>query len=250
MRRLALTRAAASFGFVMGSRYQICGWPRRPNIYGNVAQVHAIGQITLAYNNLESYLDLIFQACMPTEKSFSERLFHKLNNRDRIDLLLAVIRSSRFHPQAKDRLNHLLQCYAICTENRNILSHATSEEAYAGVFHLSKRSANDPAVTNRFKIPLADLRLVAEQIHEISEYMTQLLFWLMVRSGLPGSYKSSLLIPPLEKITRPNLRRVLQAVPEIATLPEKPPKPRRLIPSTPPIVRPNGKRPPLPRNPK
>lgn len=234
----------------MGSRYQIGGWPRRPNIYGNVAQVHAIGQITLAYNNLESYLDLIFQFCMPTDKDFSERLFHKLNNKDRIDLLVAVIRSSHFHPQAKDRLNHLLQCYGICTENRNILLHATSEEAYAGVFHLSKRSANDPAVTNRFKIPLADLRLVAEQIHEISEYVIQLLFWLTVRKGLPGSYRGSLLIQPLEKITRSTLRRVLQAVPEIATLPEKPPKPRRLVPSAPPLVPPSWKRPPLLGKPK
>lgn len=227
----------------MGSRYQIGGWPKRPNIFGNVAQVHAIGQITLAYNHLESYLSLVFQACMPTKDDFSERLFHKLNNRDRIDLLSAIVRSSQFHDEAKDRLIHLLHCYDICTENRNILLHATFDESYADVLHLSKRSSNDPAVQNRFKVPLAELRIVAEQMHTISDYILALLLWVTVRKGLPASYKRSLSIPPTERIRYPNLRRVLEAVPAIATLPEKPPKPRRLTPSPLLITRPNGKPP-------
>jgi hypothetical protein len=230
----------------MGSRYQIGGWPVRPHIFGNVSQVHAIGQVTLAYNHLESYLGLIFRLCMPTDVSFSERLFYKMNNRDRIDLLAGIIRSSRFHNQAKDRLNYLLQCYNICTENRNILMHATAEEAYAGVLHISKRSSNDPMTSNRFQIPLAELRMVADQMHTLSAYMMNLQFWLAIRNGLPTNYKNSLALPPIEKIPFPKLRHLLRALPEIATLPEKPPKPRRLIPSRPPKARPTGK--PQPRS--
>jgi hypothetical protein len=228
----------------MGSRYQIGGWPARPNIFGNVAQVHALGQITLSYNHLESMLALIFQDCMPMEEDSANQLFHKLNNRDRIDLLVAIIRSSDFHSKAKDALNHLFRCYDICTENRNILLHATHDESYAGVLHISKKSSNNPAVVNRFKIPLADLRLVAEQMSVLSDYIFHLLFWLKIRGTLPKKYKSSLRMPPLKKIPYPKLRRVLRAVPEISTLPEKPPKPRKLTPYQPPATRQVGKRPP------
>jgi len=56
-------------------------------------------------------MDLIFQICMPTEKTFSQRLFHKMGNRDRIDMLSAIVKSSQFHPKAKDCLNHLLHCF-------------------------------------------------------------------------------------------------------------------------------------------
>jgi hypothetical protein len=216
----------------MASRYQIGGWPRRPNVYGNVAQVHAIGQITLAYNWLEEGLDYIFQICMPVEKEFSQRLFHKMNNRDRIDLLSAIVKSSRFHADAKDRLNYLIQCYDICTENRNILLHASFQEAYAGVLHLAKRSKNDPIKRNRFKIPLADLRRVAEEMHELYSFTLDLMVWLQFRKAFHSKYRNSLKIPPLNEIPYPKMRHVLEAVPDFGTtLPQKPRKPHKLTPS-------------------
>jgi hypothetical protein len=51
----------------------------------------------------------------------------------------------------------------------------------------------------------------------------------------------SLAMPPIERIPFPKLRRLLQSLPEIATLPEKPPKPHKLIPSQVPTKQSTGK---------
>jgi hypothetical protein len=178
-------------------------------------------------------MDGVFQFCMPTDKDYSQRLFHKLNNRDRIDLLTAVINSSGFHADAIDNLNHLLRCYDICTENRNILMHAAFRETHKDVLHLVKKSSNSPTIENEFRIPLAELREVADQISSLISYAADLTIWVGIRKGLPAKYLGSLKMPPVNKIKSKNLREVLQIVPEFATLPKKPPKPRKLTPYQP-----------------
>jgi len=56
-------------------------WPSWQAQMGTVAQVHALGQITLMYNYLEEAMGFLFTMCMPTGQDFSISLFHKLNNR-------------------------------------------------------------------------------------------------------------------------------------------------------------------------
>jgi hypothetical protein len=214
----------------MGSPYKIGGWPHRPNIYGTAAQVHAVGQITLAYNSLEASMGGIFQFVMSTEKTFSQRLFHKLNNRDRIDLLTAVVKAAGFHATAKDHLIHLIHGYEICTENRNILMHSTFQDTYQGVLHLSKRSSNNPSIENKFQIPLADLRAVADQVHQFNHFALDLMFWIGMRKAFPARYRRTLTTPRPDEVKYPNARKILEAVPEIGALPDKPPKPRTLTP--------------------
>lgn len=223
---------SVSYGVVMAWRYQLRGWPRRPHIFGNIAQVHAFGQVGLAYNFLQDGRDYLFQTCMPTERGVSQRLFHILNNRERIELFAAVVKSSKFHPEAKDRLNYLIQCFDICTDNRNILLHAMSYESYADEIHFGKRSSNNPSTENRFKIQSTALRSVADEIHSLIGYQQELLVWIEFRKHFPSKYRGSLKTPPLNEIRAPKLKHVLRAVPGFGTtLPVKPLKPRKLTPS-------------------
>jgi len=192
--------------------------------------------MAMAYNYLEEMMQAVFQSCMSMDSEYSERLFHKLNNRDRIDMLSAAIKSSRFHRDAKERLSYLLQCYDICTENRNILMHAAFRETFADMLHLGKRSSNNPKVENAFRISLAELRRIAEEICEQTSYATDLYYWVSVRKVFPPSYRNSLKTPPLSKLSAyPNLVRILQGVPDFGTtLPERPRKPHKLTPYLPP----------------
>jgi hypothetical protein len=106
----------------------IDGWPSKQ--LGTVAQVHALGQITLVYNYLQEAFTLLFTLCMPTRSDFSEALFHKLNNRDRINLLYAVIDKNEMEEDVREALHYGLLCYDVCTENRNILMHTLRRDCH------------------------------------------------------------------------------------------------------------------------
>ena len=100
-------------------------WPSEENRAGESNDhLVAFGQITLAYNLLESMAERVFKRCAPLDSlNFAKGLFHKLTNRDRIDLLKAFVNKNESAPDVRDALLHFVLCYDICTENRNILMH-------------------------------------------------------------------------------------------------------------------------------
>ena len=53
--------------------------------------------------------------------------FHRSNNRDRVDLLTAVVNKNEPDDGIRERVLWALQCFDICTANRNVLMHARSE---------------------------------------------------------------------------------------------------------------------------
>ncbi len=103
------------------------GWPPFGSQLASVPFVHAFGQTSLAYNLLEDMMGMIFTSSMPTKTAFSEGLFQKLNNRDRMNFLKAVIDHNEKHEPAKSAFLYLITCFDICTENRNILMHVIVE---------------------------------------------------------------------------------------------------------------------------
>jgi hypothetical protein len=167
------------------------------------------------YNFLEDTIGMVFTCCMPTNAQFAENLFHKTNNRERMNLLAAVVEQNEQNPAAKDALLHLIRCFDICTENRNVLAHVIVDAAHSATnaFPLSKKARNDPTRTIRFQVNVSELRQMADETTATFDYGTRLLFWLMQRSK-----------PDL------NLARSMgwPAPPAPAPLPSKSPKPHRL----------------------
>jgi hypothetical protein len=181
------------------------GWPIRRSRLATVAQLHALGQITLAYNYCEETAGLLFARCMTTDQQFSTKLFHKLNNRTRIDLLTAIISQNEKNEAVKSALFQFLVAYDICTDNRNILMHAILEDAGADLLKLSKRASNDPAREIHFSVPLTELRQLAQEISDTFVFGLKLEVWMTHR--IRGDASDA--------------------------LPEIPPKPRKLTPSPP-----------------
>jgi hypothetical protein len=101
----------------------------------------ALGQVTFVYNLLESMMLNIFVRCCPVADDFAKDLFHKLNNRDRMDLLKAFVAENEKHQNVRDAILHCVLCYDICTENRNVLMHSIYFNPNPKMTRLIKRSS-------------------------------------------------------------------------------------------------------------
>jgi hypothetical protein len=103
-------------------------------------------------------LDEVFRKRWICEKA----LFHKLNNRDRVDLMSAFAKKNEQDPEIRDAILHCVLCYDICTENRNILMHSTYFDVGDAV-KLVKRASKDPTREIHFDVPLGQLRRLADE---------------------------------------------------------------------------------------
>jgi hypothetical protein len=182
-------------------------WPPLKNQIGSAPYVHAIGQITLAYNGLENLMASIFCITLPVEYKFAEKVFHSMHNRERTDLLSALLKNQK-DDELRDALQHVVLCYDICTDNRNIVMHSILEEITPSLPKLRKRASQNPAKLLEFHVPLGMLRRVADQILETFNY--GFFVWIGIQNQSAGASLS------------------------LAPLPQKPPKPHKLIPYQPP----------------
>ena len=141
--------------------------------------------------------------------------FHRSNNRDRVEMLKAIVTKNEHDHDIRDCVLWALQCFDICTNNRNVLVHARSEHQYrSSTMRLSKKHRTDPNRTSHYPLKLNDLREVADDMGALLDFMVHL-----------HAHIHDLRPPP---------NAILGPCPE--PLPNKPPKPRRLEPS----VRRNG----------
>lgn len=182
-------------------------WPSRNNKIADAAHVHAIGQFSLAYNNLEELFGYVFQCTFPAGGDYSEILFHSLNNRERVDMLEALF---RFHDSNNkelfERVLYALRCFDICTANRNVVMHAVTDHEAGStpeLLRLRKKAHNNPLRNTSYEVPLEMLRKVADDTMVVFDYWAKLFFWLSDR-------RDGKKLPPL---------------------PDKPPQPYRLNPS-------------------
>lgn len=191
----------------MSDPKSIGDWPSENNWIANAAHVHAIGQFSLAYNNLEELFGYVFSCTFPADGDYSETLFHTLNNRKRIDMMEALFKfHEREHKELLDRVLYALRCFDICTANRNTVMHAVTEYEVGSTpesLRLRKKARNNPLRDASYEITLETLRKVADDTMVVYDYWAKLFLWLSERrDGKP-------LLP----------------------LPDKPPEPYRLNPS-------------------
>jgi hypothetical protein len=202
---------------------ELNGWPISSRQMGTVEQIHAIGQISLMHNFLQEALELLFRLCMPTERDFSTTLFHNLNNRDRLDLVKAIIDNNETEGDVKEALLSSILHYDICTESRNVLMHANFEISDLEIFQFSKRASKQPLKKpNAYRIPTADLRRIADEMDTTFSFILDLHRWLMQSRADSAR--------PLGSPT------ILMGNGERPPLPKTPPKPRSLTKFEPPEV--------------
>ena len=183
-------------------------WPTALHRLASNDYLLAFGQMTLAYNLLESEIHELFTLCAPLDYTFSANLAHRSNNRELIDLFTALVRRNEKEPTLREALLHCLKCYDICTENRNILMHV---EIDVEEFKFRKRASKDASRPVQYEVPIPKLRLVAEQTGLIFVYAFDIAEFMLRK------------LSPSERPRAPAL--------EQRELPGKPQKPYKLTPS-------------------
>jgi hypothetical protein len=198
------------------------GWPtdQRHNV-GHPLHIHALGQITLLYNFLENFLFSLFAKYIPIGNDAASNIYYSINNRTRIVLLIELVKQREADATLIEYILFGINCYEICTENRNILLHSTTSKSdpVTLVMELRKRAAKDPLRDLFFEMPLPLIRQVADEMGETVSFISNLWYFLHLRGqGLGDEGQSG---QPL-------------------SLPNKPQKPHKLTPSPPEATPPAG----------
>jgi len=185
------------------------GWPSAKNRVGDADHIHAIGQISLVFNFLEEGFGDLFRLMFPADASYGEALFHKLSNRDRVDMFSAIVRFHEKEAEVSGRLLDGMRYFDICADNRNIVMHSVSQidDGPSSILRVAKKAARDSRKMNYYDLSLEDLRRVADETAETFLFLFKIFMWLEDRAG--GKY------------------------PETHSLPDRPIQPRVLSPSRP-----------------
>jgi hypothetical protein len=166
-------------------------WPSQKNSLTDGEHLKAIGQFALLFNFTEDILRDLFQGTFHSKYEYSEYLFDKLGNRDRVDMLRAIILFDEKDSEVSDRLLTVLRYFNICCDNRNIVLHAVTAfdgGAASNALHLVKRARNNPAQINYYDLSLEEIRRVADDTAATFLFMTAMWSWLFDReAGCPAS---------------------------------------------------------------
>jgi hypothetical protein len=99
-------------------------WSRLVEKTAPPAILEATGALIFKYNDLEFALYGVLGCFIPEDAV--PALFYELHNTGRVKAINALARE-RLDDEHLDALAHGLRCFAICTENRNLLAHAWAE---------------------------------------------------------------------------------------------------------------------------
>ena len=170
-------------------------WPPASRRIADSEHLKAIGLFSLSFNYAEDVLRDIFIDTFPASEKYASRLFNELNNRKRIDMARELVIHGSYEERAKETILAALLQFDICTDNRNIVMHATNDiDSSSEVLRLAKRSRNNPDELNDYEIPLPLIRRVAEESGGVFIFLVEILTYL--RSQKNGSPKPLPGIPP------------------------------------------------------
>jgi hypothetical protein len=170
---------------------QEIAWPRE--------LIAAVGVCILAFNRAEENLRRLLQRYLraPAEARFL--ISEALHNRERVNLVRALIGSVEPDPALKASLQHALKAFDICAENRNFIAHMVLvTEERRGLYVVLKRSDARRSSRDLYTVELEELALCSRAIDELNSYFDEveaLLGYRLPRGPLRGK-------PPLPRKLR------------------------------------------------
>ncbi len=195
-------------------------WNTTTSLHASAKHVHALGAITLLYNDLEHGMSYVFSECISLAQSLSDSIYARLTNKERVDLLRELIAAKERDKSVAEACLHGIKCFEICAENRNTVMHLIqtwSDNRAQNILHAKKRNS-DKSREIFYRISSDQLRQVADDILATRQFMRGVVMYLYWRQlQVSGQLKGHELEGRL-----PN------------TLPDKPPQPCKLNPLPPP----------------
>lgn len=190
-------------------------WPLTRSIETPAEHLHALGVISLLYNQLERRLASIFAEYLGIDSPQCDAIFARLTNKDRSDTLRDLVPIKEGNAATQDRALFAVKCYDICTENRNILSHVIHDSVDATTRDMiATKWKRDTADDVLYRLPLAALRTFADEMARVTEFVNELaahLFWRRFQqTGYADAPFAPTHVPLPEKPPQPNKLSLLQ----------------------------------------
>lgn len=161
--------------------------PASDHIDGTPGEVFAaVGEMVLEHAHLSDSLYLFFLHYLKLPGSTSVTLFETLNNRDRGDLIRQLVAAQDPRPGDEAAVAHLLRCFDICTENRNIIAHCSFEGMTPDGARLHKHPTGVSRTSWDLCVPLEALQQAAEEMTEIAGHIMLLWHHLVDRETADG----------------------------------------------------------------
>jgi hypothetical protein len=206
----------------MSSDVHFPDWPRSSYVSASDAHLHALGVISLSYTRLEHAMSVLFCDFMTTDKAISEALFARLSNNERSNILKLL--SEQCKAEESSHLAHAVECYDVCTENRNTLAHIADDcSSDDPMTFLGRKMNSAKTKINFYPLGLTTLRQVADDMIAAYEFAMAISFYRFCRHARARATGQE---APSSLVTL-----ILEHGP--TTLREKPPLPSKLSPLPP-----------------
>lgn len=147
-------------------------WTRLVKNVAPPAILEATGARIFTYNDLEFALYGVLGCFIPEDAV--PALYYELHNTGRVNAISALARERLDDPQ-RDALAHGLRCFAICTENRNLLAHAWAEPTPPGFqqdkITFVKALSGKPGNVGEYWFGTVEIREAALSMDHASAYL-------------------------------------------------------------------------------
>lgn len=125
--------------------------------------IYAIGIIALNFCLLEGMFRNLLSAVTHWNQYEVAALFHRINNRTRLDILSDLIGKTPLPDETKGDVTHFADGYEKCTDNRNFIMHSIAAGQHSGGLVLQRRTrAGD---VKECRLARGDLERIADEIH-------------------------------------------------------------------------------------
>jgi hypothetical protein len=193
-------------------------WKTTTALPASATHVHALGAITLLYNDLEYTMSLLLDQYLGAGQEIAEPIFVRLTNHQRIAIIAGLANKLEKDKAALDAVLYALKCFSVCAENRNTLMHLIhdwSEAAKTDLF--ARKRSSDKSHEMFYLLSEQQLRKVADEMLATRQYVRGLDSYLYKqllnrKGGRPTNYL---------KLAGPD------------SLPKRPPQPDKLTPHQP-----------------
>lgn len=160
-------------------------------------KLHALGNVTLAWNYCELNLVIIFTLVTEIFDGPGWLVARDLGDITLINKMREALELREKDETVKCRIAHMLKVYDACRVNRNHLTHFSLVKAGNGSFTLARRKGPTPQPT---KMPseLADIRRVADELWALVAYLRSMVKFLRSRnSAKPSPLPQKVAVPEL-----------------------------------------------------
>lgn len=159
-------------------------WPLPDYPTAGAKHVHAMGVISLNYNNLEFALFRLFghhleRNDVPIATAWT--LYSQLQESRRPQALRSIFRTSESDEIVRTHVDHAIDVFNICKDNRNWLFHSRMSYEPTGEMTLTKTVKEDWNSINVIDVSLTEMRRVADDIFGCWDYAYEIWAYLQKR---------------------------------------------------------------------